>query len=163
MDILQNMLMTFNDDPDLLNCGITGLRKAEKVSIIMLILVAQARHQTMKTLKQWTKWFWIIAESLLERSFGACQAIFRDVLGIKSTAAKIIPKLLNFEKKQSRVDLAQEMLTTLNDDSDLLKKAVTADESWVYGYDIKTKAQSFRYATIEQIKEKLKQDLLAIT
>ena len=37
---------------------------------------------------------------------------------------------------------AQEMLVTFNDDSDLLKKVVTGDESWVYGNDIEIKAQS---------------------
>ena len=35
---------------------------------------------------------------------------------------------------------AQEMLTTFNDDPDLLKKVITGDESWVYGYDIETKS-----------------------
>ena len=73
-------------------------------------------------------------------SFGSCQAIFTDVLGIKRAAAKIVPKLLNFEQKQRPKDLAQEMLATFNDDPDLLKKVITGDKSWVYGYDIKTKA-----------------------
>ena len=31
------------------------------------------------------------------------------------------------------MDIAQEMLTTFNDDPDLLKKVITGDESWVYG------------------------------
>ena len=31
-------------------------------------------------------------------SFGSCQAIFTDVLRIKSAAAKIVPKLRNFEQ-----------------------------------------------------------------
>ena len=30
-------------------------------------------------------------------SFGSCQAIFMDVLGMKRAAAKIIPKLQHFE------------------------------------------------------------------
>ena len=29
--------------------------------------------------------------------FGLCQAIFTDVLGMKHAAAKIVPKLLNFD------------------------------------------------------------------
>ena len=33
-------------------------------------------------------------------SFGSCHAIITDVLGMKSAAAKIVPKLLNFEQKQ---------------------------------------------------------------
>ena len=60
------------------------------------------------------------------------------------------------------MDIAQDMLTTFNDDLDLLKKVLTGDESWVYGYDIKIKAQSSRFATIKEIKEKSKQVLLAI-
>ena len=34
------------------------------------------------------------------------------------------------------------MLATFSNDPDLLKKVITGDESWVYGYDIETKAQS---------------------
>ena len=55
------------------------------------------------------------------------------------TAANIVPKLLNFEQKQRRMDIAQEMLTTFNDVPNLLKKVITGDESWVYGYDIDAK------------------------
>ena len=58
---------------------------------------------------------------------------------MKRATAKIVPKLLN-----------------------LLKKVITGDELWVYGYDIEILAQSFRFATIEEIKEKSKQELLAI-
>ena len=66
--------------------------------------------------------------------FGSCQAIFTNVLGIKHAAAKIFPKLQNFEQKQWCLDIAQEMLTTFNDDPDLLKRVITGDESWAYGY-----------------------------
>ena len=74
-------------------------------------------------------------------SCGSCQVIFTDVLGIKRAAAKIVPKLLSFEQKQRRIDIVQEMLTTFNDDPDLLRFA--GGESYVYGCDIKTKAQSY--------------------
>ena len=40
--------------------GITGLKNAGKMSMTMLVLVARARQQPMKTLKQWREWFWII-------------------------------------------------------------------------------------------------------
>ena len=40
------------------------------------------------------------------------------------------------------MDIAQDMLMTFNDDPDLLKKVITGDELWVYGFDIATKAQS---------------------
>ena len=32
-------------------------------------------------------------------SFGSCQVMFKDVLGINFAAAEIVPKLLNFEQK----------------------------------------------------------------
>ena len=40
------------------------------------------------------------------------------------------------------------MLTTFN--HDLLKKVITGDKSWVYGYDIETKAQSSQWKRPEQ-------------
>ena len=78
-------------------------------------------------------------------SFVLCQTIFMDILAMKYAAVKIVPKFLNFEQKQRRMDIAQEMLTTLttfNNDPDLLKKIITGNELWVYGYDIETKAKS---------------------
>ena len=39
-------------------------------------------------------------------SSGLCQAIFKDVLAMKRAAAKIVPKLLNFEQKQRRMEIA---------------------------------------------------------
>ena len=65
--------------------------------------------------------------------FDSCQAVFKEVLGMKHAAAKIVPKLLNFKQKQRRMDIAQEMLTTFNDYADFLKKVITGDEPWVYG------------------------------
>ena len=40
------------------------------------------------------------------------------------------------------MNIAQDVLTTFKDDLDLLKKVITGDESWAYGYDIETKAQA---------------------
>ena len=62
-----------------------------------------------------------------------------NVLGMKSTAEKIFPKLLNFEQNQRLMDIAQEMLTTFNGGPNLFKKVTTGDELQVYGYDIETK------------------------
>ena len=72
---------------------------------------------------------------------GSCRAIFADVLGMKLVTVKIVPKLLNFEQKQRHMVIDQEMLSTFYEDSDFLKKFITGDESWVYGYDVETKGQ----------------------
>ena len=44
-------------------------------------------------------------------SIGSCHEIFSYVLGMKRLAAKFVPKLLNFEQKQRRMEVAQESLT----------------------------------------------------
>ena len=40
-------------------------------------------------------------------SFGSCQVILTNVLGIKHASVKIVPKLLNFEQKQHRMDILE--------------------------------------------------------
>ena len=41
-----------------------------------------------------------------------------------------------------------------NDDPDLFKKIMTGNESWVYGYDIETKAQSSQWKRPEKSRPK---------
>ena len=43
-----------------------------------------------------------------------------------------------------------------NNDPDLLQKTITADESWVYGYDIETKAQSSQWSKSQDRKKHVK-------
>ena len=52
------------------------------------------------------------------------------------------------------MDISEEILVTFNDNPDLLKKAITGDESWVYGYDIETKAESSPWKLPEEPKLK---------
>ena len=73
---------------------------------------------------------------------------------MKWAAPKLVPKLLNFEQKQSRMDSAQEMLTRFNDDPDLPKKIITGVESWLLGYDIEGKAQSSQWKHPEESRSK---------
>ena len=49
---------------------------------------------------------------------------------------------------------AQEMLNDVNDDRDLLKKVITGDVSWVYFYDVETKAQSSQWKRTEPPRPK---------
>ena len=82
-----------------------------------------------------------VAEDL-NISIGSCHSIFTNDLGMRRVAAKFVPKLLNFDQKQHRINIAKELLDSVRDDSNLLQRVITGDESWVYGYDVKTKAQS---------------------
>ena len=75
--------------------------------------------------------------------FKLSQTIFTDVLGIKRAKANNVPKKQNFEQKPYRLNIAQEMLTTSNEDPVISQKAITADES--AGFVIEVKAQSSQW------------------
>ena len=60
-------------------------------------------------------------------SIGSCHEIFSNVLGMKRVAAKFVPKLLNFEPNQRRMEVAQESLNEVNDDAELLKRIIDFD------------------------------------
>ncbi|XP_029174521.1 uncharacterized protein LOC114943111 [Nylanderia fulva] len=93
----------------------------------------------------------------LNISFGSCQSILTDVLGMTRVSAKFVPKL-NFDQKQRRMNIGQDMLNDVNDDPDLLKRVITGDETWVYDYDVEGR----RFATIEEIKAASLEELKAI-
>ncbi|UYV63862.1 hypothetical protein LAZ67_2005848 [Cordylochernes scorpioides] len=81
----------------------------------------------------------------LNISIGSCHSIFINDLGMRWFAAKFVPKLLNCNQKQHRMNIANEMLDSVCDDPNLLQRVITGDEAWVYGYDVKTKAQSSQW------------------
>ncbi|UYV61159.1 K02A2.6-like [Cordylochernes scorpioides] len=64
---------------------------------------------------------------------------------MRRVAAKFVPKLLNCDQKQHRMNIANEMLDSVRDDPNLLQRVITGDEAWVYGYDVETKAQSSQW------------------
>ncbi|UYV64612.1 hypothetical protein LAZ67_3001311 [Cordylochernes scorpioides] len=77
-----------------------------------------------------------VAEDL-NISIGSCHSIFINDLGMRRVAAKFVPKLLNCDQKQHRMNIANEMLDSVRDDPNLLQR--------VYGYDVETKAQSSQW------------------
>ncbi|UYV76804.1 hypothetical protein LAZ67_14002066 [Cordylochernes scorpioides] len=85
-----------------------------------------------------------VAEDL-NISDGSCHSIFINDLGMRRVAAKFVPKLLNCDQKQHRMNIANEMLDSVRDDPNLLQRVITGDEAWVYGYDVETKAQSSQW------------------
>ena len=67
----------------------------------------------------------------------------KQCFGIKRVAVKIVPKYLNFGE-----------FATFKEDPDLLKKAITGDESRVYGYDIENKNHSYQFKCPVEIRPK---------
>jgi len=59
-------------------------------------------------------------------SIGSCHATFPDILGMKHVTVKFVPKLLNFEQKQRRIEVAQESLNEVSNDPELLKHIKTS-------------------------------------
>ena len=80
------------------------------MSMTILALVTRSPQQPIKNIEAMKKMILdnrriAIREVAADvgMSFGLCQAIFTDVLGMKRAAMKI---LLNFEQKQRRIDIA---------------------------------------------------------
>ncbi|UYV75811.1 hypothetical protein LAZ67_13001424 [Cordylochernes scorpioides] len=94
-----------------------------------------------------------VAEDL-NISIGSCHSIFINDLGMRRVAAKFVPKLLNCDQKQHRMNIANEMLDSVRDDPNLLQRVITGDEAWVYGYDVETKAQSSQWKLPQEPRPK---------
>jgi len=75
-------------------------------------------------------------------SFGSCQAILTEKLNLHHVASKFLPRVLTEDQKANRVNISQELLDRVSADENFLKTVVTGDETWVYGYDVETKAHS---------------------
>ena len=76
-------------------------------------------------------------------STGAVLSILTDDLALQRVSMKFVLKLLTMEQKQLHLEVAQDMLDSANSDPEFLNIVTTGGESWVYGYDPETKAQSF--------------------
>ncbi|GFX85027.1 protein GVQW3 [Trichonephila clavipes] len=71
--------------------------------------------------------------------------ILTENLGMTRVSAKFIPKLLSDQQKNLRLEIAQDNLEMINSDENFLKKIITGEETWVYGYDPETKQQSSQW------------------
>jgi histone-lysine N-methyltransferase SETMAR len=78
-------------------------------------------------------------------STGSVHSILTDNLAMWRVSVKFLPKLLAMEQKQLRLEVSQDMLDYANSNPDFLNIFITGDESWVYGYNPETKAQSSQW------------------
>ncbi|UYV66775.1 hypothetical protein LAZ67_4002820 [Cordylochernes scorpioides] len=75
-------------------------------------------------------------------SFGSTQSIMKDILGVRRLNAVLVPKDLTFDQKNARKGAASLNLETTIDDPELLKRVITRDETWIYGFDSETTQQA---------------------
>jgi len=101
---------------------------------------------------------WRLTVQELEEDMGIPRTIVSQILtedlGKKRVAAKFVLLLLSREQKEFHAVVAQDFLETSNNDPHFLKKIITGDESWIYGYDPETKAQSSQWKSPESPRPK---------
>jgi hypothetical protein len=78
----------------------------------------------------------------LRLSFGLEQSILTEDYSMKHVPEKFVPKLQTVELKETHLAVDRALLQCADHDANFMKTIITSDESWVYGYDPETKAQS---------------------
>jgi hypothetical protein len=74
-----------------------------------------------------------------------CHTILTEKLEMHHVAAKFVSCLLTDEQRAQRVTVSRELFDRSNADENFLKNVIIRDETWVYRYDIETKAQSLQW------------------
>ncbi|UYV68058.1 hypothetical protein LAZ67_5002934 [Cordylochernes scorpioides] len=75
-------------------------------------------------------------------SFGSTQSIMKDILGVRRLNAVLVPKYLTLDQKNARKETAILNIEATTNDSELLKRVITGDETWIYGFDSETTQQA---------------------
>ena len=71
--------------------------------------------------------------------------IIKEDLGMRKICAKTVPRLLNEEQKERRVQVCQDILEQLETETNLLKRVVTGNKSWIFENDPLTKRKSLEW------------------
>ena len=77
--------------------------------------------------------------------------ILTEDLDVRKVCAETVPKELTKEQKQTRVTICQDVLERQDD---ILGRAITGDETWVYQYDPEMKRQSAQWKTANSAQPK---------
>jgi hypothetical protein len=59
--------------------------------------------------------------------------------------SKFVPQLLTENRGESRAAICQGLLNLTSKGENFLKRIITGDETWVYGYNVETKMQSSQW------------------
>ena len=64
---------------------------------------------------------------------------------MRKVCTKMVPRLLNDDQKEHRMQVCQDIIERLQTEPDLLCRVVTGDETWIFEYDPETKHQSCQW------------------
>ena len=81
----------------------------------------------------------------LNISYGSIQNILTTDSNTRQVSAKFVPRVLTVEQKQQSLSISSESRDRAASDSSFLENVITADESWVYGYNPETRVQSSQW------------------
>jgi [histone H3]-lysine36 N-dimethyltransferase SETMAR len=87
-------------------------------------------------------------------SWSSIQEILTEDLNMKRIAAKWVPRLLNDDQKQKRLDVCRDLQNQIQSDPNFLKKVITGDETWIFAYDPETKQQSSQWKSPDSPRPK---------
>jgi len=61
---------------------------------------------------------------------------------MRKVCARMVPRLLNDDQKERRMQVYQDIMEHLKTEPDLLRRVITGDVTWIFEYDLETKRQS---------------------
>lgn len=80
--------------------------------------------------------------------------ILVDDLGKRKVCARFVPHSLTEDQKAARVEHCADMKTSADNDPTFLQNIITADETWCFQYEPKTKRQSAEWIGSDESKPK---------
>ncbi|PNF23469.1 Mariner Mos1 transposase [Cryptotermes secundus] len=80
-------------------------------------------------------------------SWSTVQRILTEGLHMRRVSAKFVPRLLGDDQRENRVNVCRDFKSEVQNDPEFLKRIVTGDESWCYGYDPESKQSSSQWKT----------------
>jgi len=78
-------------------------------------------------------------------NIGSCHQIFTERLQTSHVSAKFMLHLLTDDQTENCVEISKELLANAVGNENFLKNNITGDKTWVYGYDVETKMQSWQW------------------
>ena len=66
----------------------------------------------------------------------------------------MVPRLLNDDQKEHRMQVCQDITERLQTEPHLLRRVITGDETWIFEYDLETKCQNCQWKSLMLLRPK---------